>query len=108
MKGKYVYVCTHEHYHFPPNGSDMVAARPERVYPGTKEGRVAAMRYVNGQAELHQQRARAGEVKAHGGAERPADEYRVWVDFDAETHKTNVFADKFCWVVRLTPLMEAK
>lgn len=101
---KLCYVVTQEHYHYPPNESDMVAQRPVRVYKGTDELREVAMRHAHDLAVGHRDRAGVGTVKDHGHAVTPADEYRVWVDFPKDANP--FMTDKFVWVVRKTEYVD--
>jgi hypothetical protein len=86
------YVVTREHYHYPPNDSDMVAATPIRVYPFAPGQQVAACVYAH-QLATEQQKKFTGEVKEFQ-ANSGRGEYRVWLD------SSNVDADKFVYVVR--------
>lgn len=92
-KGKeekvWCYVLTQEHYHFPPNDNDMVAATPRIVVVNTPESheyiKIQAHRMARELMEKF-----SGEIKEF----QSLSEYRVWVD------SPNSNCDKFVYVVR--------
>jgi hypothetical protein len=85
-----VYVLSQEHYHFPPNDSDMVAATPREVYTDYNLACVEAHREASRQAVKYE----LGEVKEYMQTNR---EYRCWVESSSA-----VKPDGFVWVVRAT------
>lgn len=93
VKRKVVYVLSQEHYHFPPNDSDMVASTPIEVRAGTDTGRIDLKTKAKKLAEKHATRF-DGYVKEYQSTN--GHEYRVWVD------SPSPHCDKFVWVVRET------
>ncbi len=90
-KVKVVYVLSREHYHFPPNDSDIVAATPIEVHEGSDIG----YNYLTVKANklAREQCAKfGGEVKEFTSPSRV--EYRTWND------SPSPHADKFVYVVR--------
>lgn len=90
-KPKQVYVLTREHYHFPPNDTDMVGATPIGVYAGTDTSRIRAQIEAHKLAQEHCTKF-GGEIKIYKGEGREC--FRVWVNSLSE------HCDKFIWVVR--------
>lgn len=89
VRRKIVYVLSREHYHFPPNDSDMVAATPIEVQAGTDTGRIN-LKVKTKKLAQEQCSKFGGEVKEHTAHI----EHRVWLD------SPNQNADKFVYVVR--------
>lgn len=93
----YCYVMILEHYHFPPNDSDMVAATPQFVVSDAPESCeyacVQAYRAAIQHATRHSVGSWKTEVKEYK-SESGNDRYRVWVDSESP------HCDKLVWVVR--------
>ena len=91
-KKKFTYVVSREHYHFPPNDSDMVASTPLFVtkdwfFAITEAYKFARERFKNDTTD---------SLKEYDNASSLNREYRVWID------STNPNHDRFVWVVRQT------
>lgn len=83
-----------EHYHFPPNDSDMVACRCLGVWAGNDKGRITAKEYALGECNRHAERFQ-GVIERYPPNDEDKDkELRVWVKSD------NEHCDKFVWVVK--------
>lgn len=106
---KYLYVLSQEHYHFPPNHSDMVAATPREIYKDFNAGRVYAHRMASEHAKRYNHATKL--LNADGKTVEEPDicevrefnsqnEYRVWVDWVEGYTPVNDLRDRFVWVVR--------
>lgn len=97
-------VLSQEHYHFPPNDSDMVAARPVTVYlktPTASFDLLCQQAIHDAWTEAKNQASKFGltseSIQERRWNSTRGEIYRVWVEAAGLEEKV----DRFVWVVRV-------